>query len=405
MEGFVGGTCAEATVRAQALALLDTGSTLMLRITPNKETERQIPEDMVLAHNPCLSGGALEIFLEAVVPPPLVVVHGEGPVAMALHALGKPLGFQMDTLTETQSLSEASAVIVAAHGRDEESALQTALAANVPYVGLVASPKRGKAVLQMLDLQGDDRNRVHSPAGMDIGAVTAEEVALSILTEIVALRPRSSGKIANSASPAPPTDGKAATHIDPVCGMSVVATNTALHLDHFGERYWFCGSGCLRAFSAEPTSWIKESAVKVSGPVVAQTRPAKTATDPVCGMAVAKVPASLHLDLDDERHWFCGPGCLDSFTLEPTRWIKAAVNGAMVNGIHGANGTASVEPKKSPVEPKKSSVKLAVDPVCGMSVAEVPVSLHLDLNGARYWFCGNGCVDAFSAEPGAWVKA
>ncbi|HEX3827568.1 MAG TPA: YHS domain-containing protein [Sporichthyaceae bacterium] len=403
MEGFVGGTCAEATVRAQALALLDTGSTLMLRITPNKETERQIPEDMVLAHNPCLSGGALEIFLEAVVPPPLVVIHGEGPVAMALHALGKPLGFQMDTLTETQSLSDASAVIVAAHGRDEEGALQTALAANVPYVGLVASPKRGKAVLQMLNLEGEDRNRVHSPAGMDIGAVTAEEVALSILTEIVALRPRPSGKIPNSANPAPETDGKSAVHLDPVCGMSVQATNTALHLDHGGERYWFCGSGCLRAFSAEPTNWIKESSVTgVNGSAAAKPNGSlKLATDVVCGMSVAKVPASLHQDVDDERYWFCGPGCLDAFTLEPTRWIKPAVNGVEavtgVNGVNGMNGSAVAKPK--------TSVQLAVDPVCGMSVAEVPASLYLDLDAKRYWFCGSGCLNAFSAEPAAWVKA
>jgi xanthine dehydrogenase accessory factor len=382
---------------------LDTGSTLMLRITPNKETDRQVPEDMVLAHNPCLSGGALEIFLEAVVPPPLVVIHGEGPVAMALHALGKPLGYQMDTLMETQSLSDASAVIVAAHGRDEETALETALAANVPYVGLVASPKRGNAVLKLLNIEGEDRNRVHTPAGMDIGAVTPEEVALSILTEIVALRPRPSGKIPNSANPSPPTDGKEAVHLDPVCGMSVQATNTALHLDHGGERYWFCGSGCLRAFSSEPISWIKESSAKgmngsAAGKPKASTKPA---TDVVCGMSVAKVPASLHQDVDDERYWFCGPGCLDAFTLEPTRWIKFAVNEVdAVNGsneVKGTNGSADAEPK--------SSVKLATDPVCGMSVAQVQASLHWDLDGQRYWFCGTGCLNAFSAEPGAWVKA
>lgn len=207
----------------------------------------------MVEHNPCLSGGALEIFLEAVVPPPLVVVHGDGPVAGALFAMGKPLGYQVDPLVDTPDLTEASAVVIAAHGRDEESALAAALASGVPYVGLVASPRRGTAVLAALDLDAATRNRVHTPAGMDIGAVSAEEVALSILAEIVALRPRPGGE----GSPSSTQDPTAALFTDPVCGMTVAATSTALHLDHDGTRHWFCGSGCLRAFSADPSAWTK----------------------------------------------------------------------------------------------------------------------------------------------------
>jgi xanthine dehydrogenase accessory factor len=255
IEGFVGGTCAEATVRAQALALLDNGTTRLLRITPDAQSAGAVPDDVVVAHNPCLSGGALEIFLEAVVPPPLVVVHGEGPVAAALFAMGKPLGYQIESLLEGPSLADASAVIVAAHGRDEESAIETALAARVPYVGLVASPRRGAAVLAALQVAGADRNRVHTPAGMDIGAVTAEEVALSILAEIVALRPRPS--LSGADAETTEADPTATVFTDPVCGMAVAAVATALHLDLDGTPYWFCGSGCLRAFSADPTAWIR----------------------------------------------------------------------------------------------------------------------------------------------------
>jgi xanthine dehydrogenase accessory factor len=257
MEGFVGGTCADATVRAQALALLDSGGTRMLRITPRDESELPPPPDTVLAHNPCLSGGALEIFLEAVVPPPLVVVHGEGPVAAALFAFGKPLGYEIGGLLDGPSLDEASAVVVAAHGRDEESAIRTALDAGVPYVGLVASPRRGSAVVAMLGLCDEERDRLHTPAGLDIGAGSAEEVALSILAEIVALRPRPDSRI-DARPHTEPTEG-AATAIDLVCGMSVAAVPVSLHLDHRGTRYWFCGSGCLRAFSADPAGYIKES--------------------------------------------------------------------------------------------------------------------------------------------------
>jgi xanthine dehydrogenase accessory factor len=255
-EGFVGGTCAEATVRAQALALLDSGGTRMLRITPRDESDQPTPADTVLAHNPCLSGGALEIFLEAVVPPPLVVVHGEGPVSAALFAFGKPLGYEIGALLDGPALTEASAVVVAAHGRDEEAALRTALDAGVPYVGLVASPRRGSAVIAMLGLSDEEKDRLHTPAGLDIGAVSAEEVALSILAQIIALRPRVDGRLDSRPRPAEPSEG-VATAVDLVCGMTVAAVPVSLHLDHHGTRYWFCGSGCLRAFSADPGAYTK----------------------------------------------------------------------------------------------------------------------------------------------------
>jgi xanthine dehydrogenase accessory factor len=256
MEGFVGGTCADATVRAQALALLDAGGTRMLRISPRMENEAELPADTVLAHNPCLSGGALEIFLEAVVPPPLVIVHGEGPVSAALFAFGKPLGYDIGGLLDGPSLSEASAVVVAAHGRDEDAAIRTALDAGVPYVGLVASPRRGKAVVDLLGMTEEESDRLHTPAGLDIGAVSAEEIALSILAQIIALRPRADSRIDSRPQTTEPTEG-AATAIDLICGMTVAAVPVTLHLDHRGTRYWFCGSGCLRAFSADPGAYTK----------------------------------------------------------------------------------------------------------------------------------------------------
>jgi len=124
----------------------------------------------------------------------------------------------------------------------------------VPYVGLVASPKRGAAVVAGLGLDPAQRAAVRTPAGLDIGARTPSEVALSILAEIVALRPRPSGRpAATGTSPAsePPT-----TATDLVCGMAVVVDDAALHLDHEGTRYWFCGTGCLRAFAADPGAYV-----------------------------------------------------------------------------------------------------------------------------------------------------
>src|SRR5688500_11249796 len=79
MEGFVGGSCAESTVRSQGMRLLAIGESTLLRITPT-ETSETMTEGLVTVGNPCLSGGTLEIFLEAMFPPKLVCVHGDGPV-------------------------------------------------------------------------------------------------------------------------------------------------------------------------------------------------------------------------------------------------------------------------------------------------------------------------------------
>lgn len=264
MEGFVGGSCAESTVRTQSLTLLATREPLLLRITPTEEEQlaRSDPHDGSLTvHNPCLSGGTLEIFLEPVVPAPLVQVHGAGPIADALGILGAAMDFSVIAV-DPASMTGAQAVIVASHGRDEQRVLTDALDAGVPYIGLVASRRRGAAVLDELtgarpDLATEVRARLHTPAGLDIGAHTAPEVALSILAEIVAtLRARS----ADPVGPAAPTGGEhsaqALTATDPVCGMTVAAVESSLHLNQDGTRYYFCGPGCLAAFSADPAAHL-----------------------------------------------------------------------------------------------------------------------------------------------------
>ena len=252
IEGFVGGTCAESTVRAQSLALLDSGDPLLLRITPSPEEEPEPRPDRLTVHNPCLSGGTLEIFLEPVVPAPLLLVQGDSPIANALAGLGERLGYQVQAGT-AGDVSAAAAVVCASHGRDEEEVLTRALGADVPYVALVASPKRGQAVVASLEVDEAARARVHTPAGLDIGARTPEEVALSILAEIVAERRRTSGRPVEEATSEEERPG---TATDPVCGMTVATVETSLHLDHEGVRYWFCGSGCLRAFAADPGGYL-----------------------------------------------------------------------------------------------------------------------------------------------------
>ena len=243
IEGFVGGTCAESTVRAQGLALLDSGESLLLRITPTPEPDQT---GKLVVHNPCLSGGTLEIFLEPVMPAPAIVVAGTAPVADALRSLAVQLGWRV---ADDGDLASASALVVASHGRDEEAALQAGIDNDVAYIGLVASRKRAEAVIGTLRLSADHASRIHSPAGLDIGARTAPEIALSIMSEIVSLRPRPSGR------PVAESEPVSGTAIDPVCGMTVATVESSLHLDHDGTRVWFCGSGCLRAFASDPSAY------------------------------------------------------------------------------------------------------------------------------------------------------
>jgi xanthine dehydrogenase accessory factor len=246
IEGFVGGDCAESTVRAQSLALLDSGESIVLRISPTPE--EPVPGKL-MAHNPCLSGGTLEIFLQPQRPAPLVAVHGDSPIAEAVASIGAAVGYEIVRRADVPA--DASAVIVASHGRDEAGVLTAALNAGVDYVGLVASPKRGAAVVADLDVEADVKARVVTPAGLDIGARTPQEVAVSILADIVARRPRLTARpVTESVGEASP-----ATATDPVCGMTVLAAEASLHLDHDGQRRYFCGTGCLRAFAAEPARY------------------------------------------------------------------------------------------------------------------------------------------------------
>jgi xanthine dehydrogenase accessory factor len=246
IEGFVGGACAESSVRLQALRVLETGEALLLRIVPEGD-ETADTEGALVVRNPCLSGGALEIFLEPRLPAPRIAVVGETPIGFALVAIGERLGYDVAlSAGAPEDTVDDVALVVASHGRDEEEALSAALTAGVPYVGLVASRNRGAAVVEELRARGlaEDRlARLRTPAGLDIGAATAEEIALSILAEVIQARRE------HTAAPT------AAAAIDPVCGMAVAVSAATPHADYDGHRVHFCGEGCRRAFEDDPARY------------------------------------------------------------------------------------------------------------------------------------------------------
>lgn len=253
LDGFVGGDCAESTVRAQALEVLAGGESRLLRITPTPDPRSEAIEGVVSVHNPCLSGGTLDIFLEPSTPLPVVGVYGAAPIATALLRADRVFGQRVVALTGDALPPGTAAVVVASHGNDEVPVLTSALRAGVPYIGLVASRTRGPAVLDALDVDDVLRKAVHTPAGLDIGARTAPEVALSILAEIVAERHRTAVPTTPVVAPT-----AAATSLDPVCGMRVAAIDASLHVDGPSARLYFCGSGCRSAYLDNPAAYTTE---------------------------------------------------------------------------------------------------------------------------------------------------
>ena len=263
IHGFVGGSCVEASVREYSLQVLAAQEPLLLRVLPG-EPSRMAEEGAVAVSNPCLSGGAIEIFLQPRIPAPRVLVVGTTPVAQALATLGSGVGLEVE-LTDGESAEprgDDAALIVASHGKAEEGALEAALRAGVPYVALVASGTRGAAVLESLDVNDTLRRRVFTPAGLPLGARTPGEIALSILAQLVGERskarqaaapPVAAAGVPQPASPEsmPPESGPASA-VDPVCGMSVPAVESSLQLEHNGITVYFCSPGCRTAFRKDP---------------------------------------------------------------------------------------------------------------------------------------------------------
>jgi xanthine dehydrogenase accessory factor len=249
IEGFVGGVCAESSVRAAALDTLRDGRSLLLRVLPDGSAAFPDAPGALVVVNPCLSGGAVEIFLRPVLPAPVVHVVGGTPISDAVARLAEFLEFEVD---RSDSWADATAVVVAGLGKGEEAAIRSALDAGVGFIALVASRRRGGAVLDEMGLTDEERARIHTPAGVDIGARTPQEIALSVLGEVVkAIRIDGLAAPVARAESDPGHAGPPAQAIDPVCGMTVFIGPDTPHAVVDGLDYWFCRPGCLETFTQQ----------------------------------------------------------------------------------------------------------------------------------------------------------
>jgi xanthine dehydrogenase accessory factor len=216
--GWIGGGCARAAVLKAARAALDDGRPRLVSVQPGDALQAhgvaagESKEGVEFAKNMCPSQGTMDVFVEPVLPKPELLVCGATPVAVALADLGRRLGFlvavaappeehgkfaEIDIAIPGYDLSRLAAgeryVVVATQGKGDEAALLAALAAPARHVAFVGSHRKAGALGAALAAKGADPARLaalHSPAGLDIGAVTPEEIALSILAEVVEVRRR-----------------------------------------------------------------------------------------------------------------------------------------------------------------------------------------------------------------------
>jgi xanthine dehydrogenase accessory factor len=216
----------------------------------------------------CQSEGALEIYIEPVLPVPHLVIVGSSPMAHTLAQLARALDWSTDLVSPPDFTAghadERSMVIVATQGHGDEDMVERAVAMRPAYLGLVASRRRGEAVLGYLAERGvpkDQLDKVHAPAGLDLGKTTHEEMAVAILAELVQLR--AAGALADAPAPRaghgrpPKTELKLAEAVDPVCGMTVMASAASMPAEHNGITYYFCCAGCRQKFNENPDAYVR----------------------------------------------------------------------------------------------------------------------------------------------------
>jgi xanthine dehydrogenase accessory factor len=276
--GWLGGNCTRPQVlREAAQALLD-GKPRLIALSP--EPELQARAGVTPLPMTCHSGGTVDIFLEPVLAAPRLVVFGVSPVARAVAQLGKAMGYLVDLVDPEVDVAHAAelpiadrvftdpaaaelrggapiaSAVIASMGEHDEDAVAAALAMRPAYLGVVASRKRFAVLRETLIERGISAHAldaIRSPAGLDLGGRQPEEVALSILAEIVQLKHAARPAAQPAVAPAPPAP---ATAIDPVCHMTVTIA-TARHVGTWDGRAWyFCNPRCKDKFLADPARYL-----------------------------------------------------------------------------------------------------------------------------------------------------
>lgn len=277
VHGWIAGACAEPVVVREARRVLEDGTPDLLFLGTPAELEALGGDTVTTVPMQCQSEGALEVYIEPVLPRPHLVTIGRSPMVGALASMAKAIGWESVVVDPDEvgserldadrvvsgldfreaGVSERSLVVVATQGHHDEDAVEKALLAGPAYLGLVASHSRGQSVLAYLRDRGfseEQVQRIEAPAGLDLGQTTHREIAVAVLGELV--RRRAAGALAVDALPAVPQIEEA---VDPVCGMTVEVDPARHQAEHNGVTYYFCCPVCRQTFQDDPDAYLHAS--------------------------------------------------------------------------------------------------------------------------------------------------
>lgn len=276
--GWSGGGCTRSTVLSEARRAIADGEPRLLSLSPDAGAGQR--PGLVRLPMTCESGGTVEIYVEPVLPAPRLLLFGNGPTVRVLARIGEAMGYRVDVVDPASDIADfpgaervvpsmaplevprGAHVLVATMGEGDLEAIDAVAARSPAYLGVIASRKRFEPLRDALRARGVPRElieRIAAPAGLDIGARTPEEIALSVMAQIVERR-RAAATQAGDSAAAPAAAEPRRDAVDPICGMSVTIAG-ARHLAEFqGGQYYFCCGGCRTKFLADPARYASSLA-------------------------------------------------------------------------------------------------------------------------------------------------
>ncbi len=278
IKGWIGGGCTRGIVLKEALLAIQQGKPRLVSISP--DSDKAVPKGVISYNMTCQSGGSVSVYIEPVLPRPQIMILGKSHIGMALAKLAKATGYQVTAISkgadkhafpsadkivdhdiiEKSMMSPATYVVVCTQGENDAQALLQAIRSGAPYVAFVSSYRKANAIYNDLQKQGvtlDELQRVKTPAGLNINAKLPEEVAVSILAEVISLFRKENN----------PGDLKAESKlnmdeyfINPVCNIPI-QKSTAKHIIAYKDiKYYFCCDGCKISFEADQEKYALKKA-------------------------------------------------------------------------------------------------------------------------------------------------
>jgi xanthine dehydrogenase accessory factor len=273
--GWIGGGCVQPLVIREALRAIEEGSPRLVRIAPFADPE---PETGIVNYAmSCHGGGALDVYIEPVAPKSRILIFGRSPAAQILSKLGKAVGYGISVVapeasrekfpdadfiekevipSHIKNVSETY-IVVATQGEHDEEALEHALRTKARYISFIASHAKARKIIGLLAEKGlppEMLNRIKAPAGLHIGTSSPQEIAVSILAEIIQVKRGNTTQAARQQVPDPETVSEVAK--DPICGMIVDVGESNLKSEYGGRLFYFCCAGCKQTFDKEPGKYV-----------------------------------------------------------------------------------------------------------------------------------------------------